>query len=211
MRAEQASNIAPPCNLAELFLGFLSIGARSYGGVMPVAYRVLVEERRWISPGAASVEVLHEHLEASGPAILPSAARRRRDAFGLSVSVGSSLRLRSPQRSSGGISLIGAENEACAAASTGRWRTFVLAGSLPRKLSPFQLRAGLIGRGTKPPPQLEQTLPRTPSTHSAQNVHSYVQIRASNEFGGRGRLQCSQVGRSSSIVSEVTATALARR
>jgi chromate transporter len=50
MRAEQVSHIVPPCSLAELFLGFLSIGVRSFGGVMPVAYRVLVEERRWISP-----------------------------------------------------------------------------------------------------------------------------------------------------------------
>lgn len=35
--------------MTELFLGFLSIGARSFGGVMPLAYRVMVEERRWIS------------------------------------------------------------------------------------------------------------------------------------------------------------------
>jgi chromate transporter len=43
------NNVAPPRNLAELFTGFLSIGARSFGGVMPWAYRVMVEERRWIS------------------------------------------------------------------------------------------------------------------------------------------------------------------
>src|SRR5437868_7600462 len=41
--------IAPPRNLSELFLGFLSIGARSFGGVMPWAHRVMVEERRWMS------------------------------------------------------------------------------------------------------------------------------------------------------------------
>lgn len=40
----------PPRSLAELFLGFLSIGARSFGGVLPWAHRVLVEERRWITP-----------------------------------------------------------------------------------------------------------------------------------------------------------------
>jgi len=27
--------VSPPRNLRELFLGFLSIGARSFGGVMP--------------------------------------------------------------------------------------------------------------------------------------------------------------------------------
>lgn len=42
--------VTPPRSLAELFLGFLSIGARSFGGVMPWAHRVIVEERRWMSP-----------------------------------------------------------------------------------------------------------------------------------------------------------------
>jgi chromate transporter len=41
--------LTPPGSLRELFFGFLSIGARSFGGVMPWAYRVMVEERRWIS------------------------------------------------------------------------------------------------------------------------------------------------------------------
>jgi len=41
--------LTPPRNLTELFLGFLSIGARSFGGVMPWAHRVIVEERRWMS------------------------------------------------------------------------------------------------------------------------------------------------------------------
>ena len=42
-------NVAPPRSLRELFLGFLSIGWRSFGGVMPWAHRVMVEERRWIT------------------------------------------------------------------------------------------------------------------------------------------------------------------
>jgi hypothetical protein len=75
----------------------------------------------------------------------------------------------------------------------------VLAGSLPRKLSFFQFIDGLIGRWTNPPPQLGQTFPRTRSTQLAQNVHSYEQMRASSDSGGNGVLQCSQVGRSSSI------------
>ena len=41
--------VTPPKNLVELFLGFLAIGVRSFGGVMPWAYRVMVEERRWIT------------------------------------------------------------------------------------------------------------------------------------------------------------------
>jgi chromate transporter len=42
--------VAPPRSLTELFLGFLSIGARSFGGVLPWAHRVMVEERRWMTP-----------------------------------------------------------------------------------------------------------------------------------------------------------------
>ncbi|MGQ0655321.1 MAG: chromate transporter [Betaproteobacteria bacterium] len=43
------SEVAPPRSLGELFIGFLSIGARSFGGVAPWAHRVLVEERRWMT------------------------------------------------------------------------------------------------------------------------------------------------------------------
>ena len=41
----------PPATLWALYWGFLSIGARSFGGVLPWAHRVLVEERRWVAPG----------------------------------------------------------------------------------------------------------------------------------------------------------------
>jgi chromate transporter len=41
--------VTPPRTLVELFLGFLSIGARSFGGVLPWAHRVMVEERRWMT------------------------------------------------------------------------------------------------------------------------------------------------------------------
>jgi chromate transporter len=42
-------DVSPPRTLTELFTGFLSIGARSFGGVMPWAHRVMVEERRWVT------------------------------------------------------------------------------------------------------------------------------------------------------------------
>jgi chromate transporter len=41
--------VAPPKHLGELFAGFLWIGARSFGGVLPWAYRTMVEERRWLT------------------------------------------------------------------------------------------------------------------------------------------------------------------
>jgi hypothetical protein len=81
--------------------------------------------------------------------------------------------------------------------------TLVLAGHAPRKLSPLQLFDGLIGLGTNPPPQFGQTLPKTLSTHAAQNVHSKEQMRAASELGSKDMLQCSQVGLSSSIVSSL--------
>src|SRR2546422_11230007 len=40
----------PPHTLGELFLGFLSIGARSFGGVLPSAHYVMVEQRHWLTP-----------------------------------------------------------------------------------------------------------------------------------------------------------------
>src|SRR6059058_2998003 len=60
--------------------------------------------------------------------------------------------------------------------------------------------AGRIGRGAKPPPQFGQTLCNLCSTQSAQNVHSYVQMRASTELGGRSTSQNSQLGRSSRAI-----------
>jgi chromate transporter len=43
------TEVTPPRNLRELFFGFLSIGARSFGGVLPWAYRTMIEERRWLT------------------------------------------------------------------------------------------------------------------------------------------------------------------
>ena len=44
-----SEGVTPPRDLRELFLGFLSIGARSFGGVLPWAYQAMVEERRWLT------------------------------------------------------------------------------------------------------------------------------------------------------------------
>jgi len=59
---------------------------------------------------------------------------------------------------------------------------------------------GRIGRGTKPPPQFGQTLKSTLATQSAQKVHSYEQIRAIADAGGRSLSQHSQFGRNSSAI-----------
>jgi hypothetical protein len=56
------------------------------------------------------------------------------------------------------------------------------------------IAAGRIGRLTKLPLQFGQTPPNTVVAHSAQNVHSKLQIRASGLSGGRSRSQHSQFG-----------------
>ena len=46
---QEKMEVTPPKKLSELFIGFLAIGARSFGGVMPWAHRTMVEERRWLT------------------------------------------------------------------------------------------------------------------------------------------------------------------
>ncbi|SDT90211.1 chromate transporter [Verrucomicrobium sp. GAS474] len=50
-----ASPPAPTC--AALFRGFLLLSLMSFGGTLPLAHRVLVEERRWLT-GAEFVDLL---------------------------------------------------------------------------------------------------------------------------------------------------------
>jgi hypothetical protein len=59
-------------------------------------------------------------------------------------------------------------------------------------------QAGRIGRGHKLPPQLGHMPDKCPSTQRRQKVHSYVQIIACIDAGGRSTSQHSQLGRSSS-------------
>jgi len=87
---------------------------------------------------------------------------------------------------SGAMVLITDKNHVFVAASTGLRLTLAVAGSLPRKLSPFNFFDGLMGIGTKPPPQLGQTLPKTISTHSAQNVHSKLKNTCLKRVGRQG-------------------------
>jgi len=69
-----------------LFLGFLSIGARAFGGLLPWAHRVLVEERRWLSAeDFAQVLALCQLLP--GPNIANCSVVLGRRWFGLSGAV----------------------------------------------------------------------------------------------------------------------------
>ena len=49
MTVEAAAQAAPHPTLADLFLGFGRIGLSGFGGVLPWARRMLVEERRWLT------------------------------------------------------------------------------------------------------------------------------------------------------------------
>ena len=60
--------------------------------------------------------------------------------------------------------------------------------------------AGRIGLGTKLPPQFGQTLSNIVLAQSLQNVHSKVQIIASEVVFGRSLLQCSQLALNSYII-----------
>lgn len=42
--------IRPPPSLAALFGGFLTLGLMGFGGVLPLARHIVVEERRWLAP-----------------------------------------------------------------------------------------------------------------------------------------------------------------
>lgn len=83
---EDTAQVAPPRSLWELYVGFLSIGARSFGGVLPWAHRVLVEERRWIAP-ADFAEVLALCQFLPGPNIGNASVVLGRRWFGLKGAV----------------------------------------------------------------------------------------------------------------------------
>ena len=60
---------APPPSRRELFLGFLIVGMQGFGGVLPFARRMLVEQRRWISE-REFIEVLSLSQFLPGPNIV---------------------------------------------------------------------------------------------------------------------------------------------
>lgn len=82
----------PPQSVREVFLGFLSIGARSFGGVLPWAHRVVVEERRWLARAEfADVLALCQFLP--GPNVANMAVVLGRRWFGLRGAVAGFLGL----------------------------------------------------------------------------------------------------------------------
>lgn len=49
MDATPAPPVTPPVSTRELFTGFLKVGLSGFGGVLPFARRMLVEQRKWLT------------------------------------------------------------------------------------------------------------------------------------------------------------------
>ncbi|MGH8852058.1 MAG: chromate transporter, partial [Casimicrobiaceae bacterium] len=70
MRAEPIPGDARPApSRRGLFLGFLIVGVQGFGGVMPFARRMLVEQRRWLGE-REFIEVLSLAQFLPGPNIV---------------------------------------------------------------------------------------------------------------------------------------------
>jgi chromate transporter len=59
----------PPPSRRALFVGFLTVGVQGFGGVLPFARRMLVEQRRWLSE-REFIEVLSLSQFLPGPNIV---------------------------------------------------------------------------------------------------------------------------------------------
>jgi chromate transporter len=72
MRPMSESSVTPTVarlSIGELFLGFLKVGLSGFGGVMPFARRMIVEERRWLTE-AEFLDVLSLSQFLPGPNIV---------------------------------------------------------------------------------------------------------------------------------------------
>lgn len=69
MNDSTASQVIHSVSRTDLFVGFLKVGMSGFGGVMPFARRMLVEERRWLSEREFT-EVLSLSQFLPGPNII---------------------------------------------------------------------------------------------------------------------------------------------
>jgi chromate transporter len=69
MSDSTATSSVARLSLGELFVGFLKVGVSGFGGVMPFARRMIVEERRWLTE-AEFLDVLSLSQFLPGPNIV---------------------------------------------------------------------------------------------------------------------------------------------
>ena len=82
-KATQATDeLAAPASKRELFIAFTSLSLQGFGGVLPVAQRVLVERRRWLSK-EQFVEMLSVSQVLPGPNVVNLALMFGDRCFGL--------------------------------------------------------------------------------------------------------------------------------
>ena len=78
-----ADELAAPATRRELFIAFTSLALQGFGGVLPVAQRVLVERRRWLTK-EQFVEMLSVSQVLPGPNVVNLALMFGDRCFGLS-------------------------------------------------------------------------------------------------------------------------------
>ena len=78
-----ADELGAPATRRELFIAFTSLALQGFGGVLPVAQRVLVERRRWLTK-EQFVEMLSVSQVLPGPNIVNLALMYGDRCFGLS-------------------------------------------------------------------------------------------------------------------------------
>jgi chromate transporter len=77
-----AEELAAPASKSELFVAFTSLSLQGFGGVLPVAQRVLVERRRWLTR-EQFVEMLSVSQVLPGPNVVNLALMFGDRCFGL--------------------------------------------------------------------------------------------------------------------------------
>lgn len=80
--APRADELATPASNRELFIAFTGLSLQGFGGVLPVAQRVLVERRRWLTK-EQFVEMLAVSQVLPGPNIVNLALMFGDRCFGL--------------------------------------------------------------------------------------------------------------------------------
>ena len=80
--APRADELAAPASNRELFIAFSSLSLQGFGGVLPVAQRVLVERRRWLTK-EQFVEMLAVSQVLPGPNVVNLALMFGDRCFGL--------------------------------------------------------------------------------------------------------------------------------
>jgi chromate transporter len=80
--APPAEELAVPASKRELFVAFTSLSLQGFGGVLPVAQRVLVERRRWLTK-EQFVEMLSVSQVLPGPNVVNLALMFGDRCFGL--------------------------------------------------------------------------------------------------------------------------------